>query len=155
MLTTIEKVLFLQRIPLLRDLPTEALAHVASLAHEERVEAGAELWQNGDPADEIYFILSGEIGLDHPTHAEPLVIGPDCDLGASALLGGTMLHDTSALAVKPARLLRISRDEFMEVLAEHPEIARAVLDVIGTRLGSEAHRLDAWGYGGENVHRTP
>lgn len=147
MRTTIEKVLFLQRVPLLRDVPTDALAHIASIAHVEHLETGAELWQDGDPADDVYFVVDGAIGLTGDT-----VVGEGCDVGASALLGPDMVRDTDALALEPTTVLRLARDEFFDVLAEHPEVARAILEVLGVRLRGEEHRLDAGPYGERTPH---
>lgn len=137
-MSTIEKVLFLQRVPLLSELPTDALAHVASVAQAERREAGEKLWRAGDSADEIYFVVDGLVRL-----AGDVLLGSGSDVGVKALLGHDGVRDSDALAVRPTLLLRVTRDGFFEVLGEHPEVARAVLETVGTRLRSEHHRPDS------------
>jgi NTE family protein len=141
MLTTLEKVLLLQDVPLLRELPTDALAHVAAVAQEEHLPDGV-LWRAGDPADAVYFVKDGMVGLEAGTR--PLMTaGPGSDLGAASLVLQAGLRDTTARVLRPVTLLRVPRDEFLEIMSEHPEAARGLLAALGTRLTGALRRLDA------------
>ncbi len=126
MLTTIERVLFLQEVPLLGSVPTEVLAHLAAVATEEDLAVGEELWRPGDPADSMFFVVEGELTLRDGdrllAHA-----GANADLGATAMGLTDGLRNTTAVAARPTLLLRVAREDFYEVLSEHPELARALL----------------------------
>lgn len=141
MLTTIEKILLLQDVPLLRELPTDALAHLAALSSEHQASEGEALWNRGDPADAVWFLLQGALSVSveaGTVHA----ISPLSDVGTAALVSGAYQRATIATVVREAMLLKISREDFFEVLDEHPETARAILGALGTRLSDSLHRLD-------------
>jgi CRP-like cAMP-binding protein len=141
MLTTIEKILLLQDVPLLRELPTDALAHLAALSHEHEATEGENLWSGGDPADAVWFLLQGALSISDDSGAVH-AISPLSDVGTAALVCGSAERATTATVVRPAMLLKLSRDDFFEVLDEHPETARALLGALGTRLCDTLHRLD-------------
>ena len=140
-LTTIEKILLLQDVPLLRNLPTDALAHLAALAQEEAAPEGTELWRQGDTPDTVWFLLQGAVSIaveNGGIHA----VSPMTDLGASALLGSDGVRNTSASVVRPAQLLRLGREDFYEVLDEHPECARALLTALGSRVADHLDQIE-------------
>jgi CRP-like cAMP-binding protein len=143
MLTTIERMLRLQDIPLLRDLPTDALAQVAILAEERQLEEGQHLWRAGETAAELYFLLEGVIVILDSRGAPEVAVTPGSDLGAGALVAAGSVRASAATALRPALLLRVRRDDFLEILDEHPEATRAVLESLGARLSGETRRLDA------------
>lgn len=141
-LSTIEKVLFLQQVPLLERVPTEALAHIASVANEETVPAGGRLWDTGDAADAVYFVVEGEVVLrDGPAVLARAL--PPSDLGTAALMSEDAARETSAWATRDTTLLRVDREKFFEVLGEHPELAQALLYALGRRIRPQAIRLEA------------
>jgi CRP-like cAMP-binding protein len=139
-LTTIERVLALQEVPLLRSLPTEALVHLATLSREERLTDGTTLWKVGDPADAVYFVVDGVLALG--VDAETYTVTHSADIGASALLVAGATRDTDAVVVRQALLLRVGREDFFEVLGDHPDVARALLEALGGRLDPESRDLD-------------
>jgi CRP-like cAMP-binding protein len=142
MLTTLEKVLFLHQVPLLATVPTEALAHLARVARVVERGAGFDLWRRGDPSADLWFVVDGEVAVDDGGGRLHVRRGAGSDLGASSLLGGAGDRETHAVTLKSTVLLAVARDDFFEVLGEHPEIARALLSSLGERL-RDVRMLDA------------
>ncbi len=143
MLTTIEKMLRLQDIPLLRGLPTDALAQLAALAEEHRLDEGDALWRAGEDADELYFVLEGIVVIQDRRGTPEVAVTPGNDLGAGSLLAAGAPRATGAAALRPALLLKVKCEDFLEILAENPEATRALLESLGTRLAGQTYRLDA------------
>ena len=141
MLTTLEKVLFLQQVPLLAEVPTEALAHLAKVAQVAEREGGCDVWRRGDARTAVYFVVEGEVAVDDGQGRYYARRGPGSDLGATALVCASGERETSCVVLRPTVLLEVTRDEFFEVLHEHPEIGRALLASLGTRL-DDTRRLD-------------
>ena len=142
MLTTLEKVLFLQQVPLLSTVPTEALTHLAKVASVEEREGGVELWKRGDAKGGVWFVVHGEVAVDDGEGRFHARRGPGSDIGASSLLGTGGERETTAVTLRSTVLLQVPRDEFFEVLGEHPEIARALLTSLGLRI-SDMRALDS------------
>ena len=132
MLSTVEKVLFLKSIDLFSQIPGDNLAEVALIANEESRDAGEEILVEGEFGDALYLILEGRIRL----HQGDKTIA---ELGEREYLGEMALLDprpelSSATAATAAQLLRISRQDFQELLVQSPEIPLAIIKVLSRRL---------------------
>ena len=60
-LSLMERVLFLRRVPLFADLSPADLKHVAAIADERFFHDGDVIAWQGDPGDEMFIIVSGEV----------------------------------------------------------------------------------------------
>jgi len=136
MLSTVEKVLFLKSIDLFSQISGDNLAEVALIATEESRDAGEEILAEGELGEALYLVLEGKIRLHQGDKAI-------AELGERECLGEMALLDPrpelgSATAATAAQLLRISRHDFQELLAQSPEIALAVIKVLSRRLRDAA-----------------
>ncbi len=125
MLTTIEKVNLLQRVPLFRDVRTESVARVAAIAREISCEARQLLFRENDAADAMLLVLEGRVALvrdGNETHE----LGPGQLLGALPLLAGEAYAE-SAIATQPVRVLQIDQQEFYEAMAEDFNLTRGLM----------------------------
>jgi CRP/FNR family transcriptional regulator, cyclic AMP receptor protein len=81
----------LQQVELFRGLSLEQLEQVSKLAQEEQFSLSAVICRQGDKADKLYIISSGqvEISVSHQNgHGEPVVY-----LGAGQVVGEMTLVD--------------------------------------------------------------
>jgi CRP-like cAMP-binding protein len=131
-MTIIEKVLALQEVELFSRVSTEALAHLAAIAHEENLEEGRELFREGDAADALHLILAGSIRL-HRDGRDVTQAGAGDVIGTWALLD-VDTRVVSAAVTESAHLLRIDRYEFYDLIADHLEITRGVFSALVKRV---------------------
>lgn len=132
MLSTVEKVLFLKSIDLFSQIPGEDLAQVALIATEEERETGEEIFAEGEAGDALYLVLEGKVRV----HRESRLIA---ELGERECFGEMAILDASprsatVTAVDAVSLLRISREDFQDIMAEKPEIAMGIIKVLTRRL---------------------
>lgn len=132
MITTVEKVLFLQGVPLFAGLPGEELAQIALIAEEVRAEAGEEILREGEPGDALFLVIEG--GLRVLRGGSPV-----SRLGEREVFGEMALLDpgprsATVRSETEVRLLRIQSDDFAELLDLRPQIARGVIQVLVRRL---------------------
>jgi len=62
-LSTMERVLLLRRVPLLAELTPTDLQRIAAIASEQGFEDGETVCEQGEPGDEMYIIVSGEVRI--------------------------------------------------------------------------------------------
>lgn len=125
--------------PLFAGLPHHTLeALVANLAIVS-LEAGVELFREGDPGDALYVIVEGEVSVqaEGPPRVEMARLGPGAFIGEVALMTDQP-RSATVTAVDPSELLRIDRTTLSTVLAEHGDVLRAVLRFVRERL------VDRW-----------
>jgi CRP-like cAMP-binding protein len=138
MITTVEKVLFLKSVDLFRGLAGEELATIAEIAEEQPFAAGEPVLAEGEPADALYLVLEGALKV-HKGEKQLALLGVRDVFGETAMLDPEP-RTASVTVVKDAVLLKISRDDFRDVLQERPEIGIGVIQVLSRRLRSAGRR---------------
>jgi hypothetical protein len=128
---TIEKVFLLQKVDLLRDARSAHLAILASIAEEMEVPAGTSVLREGEPTDALYVVVKGAVELRG--------MGGTLLTTDGGAFGTWALIDQSPSVVEArtrdaSRLLRITRDDFNDLVADHPELALGMLQGLARRM---------------------
>ncbi len=133
MLTVLEKVDLLQKVPMFHDVRTESLARVAAIAQEASFEARKMLFSENDAAETMFVLLEGEVALMSGEQRNHTLVANQV-VGALAMLAGEH-YSVTAVAIKPTRALQIDQQEFYDAMAEDFNITRGVLRAL-VRLGT-------------------
>ncbi len=132
MLTTVERVIFLQDVDVFAKIPLEDLAYVAMIADEVVAEPGRVLYAEGDISDSMYLVLDGSISLQRGG-IEVMLAGPRDVFGTWALFDDET-RIVTAVAAEESNLLRIDKEDFLDLLADHSRITEGVLKVLASKL---------------------
>ena len=139
MLTVIDKVIFLQNVEVFSEVTTEQLAYLAAIADEVPVPAGEVIYEEDAPSDAMYLVLSGSVRL-HRGQTEVTKAGPQEAFGTWALFDDDP-RVTAATAAEDSELLRIDKDDFIEVLADNVLVTQGVMKAIVRRLRALGRRV--------------
>ncbi len=139
MLTTIEKVIFLQNVDLFSDVPTEQLAHMAAIAQEVEIDPKEEIYIENDPSDSLYLVLEGRVRLHQGD--QDITIAEEKEAFGSWALFDDQPRVTSATALVESRLLKIDSDQFIDLLSDHEQITKGILKAMAERLRSLMGRI--------------
>ena len=116
----------LRNVPFFRDLDRVSVARLVGALEERRVPKGADIVREGDEADGLYLLSSGEVTVTLPSGGDVEV----ATLRAPAHFGdmGVLLARRTATvrARTEVRVLRLPRDRFEQLVREQPEIGLAV-----------------------------
>jgi CRP-like cAMP-binding protein len=132
MLTVIEKVIFLQNVDVFSQVPTEQLAYLAAIVEEVAVAKDEVLYNESDPPDAMYLVVDGAIRL-HRGDREITVAKSKEAFGTWALFDEEP-RVVTATAVEESRLLRVGKEEFIDLLADHVQITQGIIKTIAGRL---------------------
>jgi CRP-like cAMP-binding protein len=132
MLTTIERVLALQKNPIFAEISTDGLAHLATIAEEVEFQPGKLLFEEGGVPDSCYLILAGAVDLRRGDRSA-LTVGPGEDVGVWALFDGEP-HVYTARASENTHALRIAQEDFYDLLADHTEIVQTFFRTLVRRI---------------------
>ena len=121
----------------------EDTVHQVRSEHERSLAAGEVVFEEGEPGDELFVVQSGEIelsrsGLGRRRRTARLVAG-DFFGELSALEGAP--RTARAVALGPARVLRLDRATLEAMCAGEPEIALRLIRGLARRLLDAEHRL--------------
>jgi signal transduction histidine kinase len=131
----------LRATPIFEEVPEEQLRHLAAQAIPMSLEAGEYLIIEGDQADDMFVVVSGELDVTKKSGGSdvPLArVGPGAIQGElAALARGTRM--ASVRAATKAEVLRIPYQAVRDLLSGGPDAALGIIrTVIGRLRGMEA-----------------
>ena len=131
-LNIVEKVILLEGVDLLSGLTPEQLARIAAIAQEVKIPPAKTILEAGKPLDALYVIVEGAVELSRD--GSPLTTARQNEvLGAWALFEEADPLPVTARTLEDTRLLRISREDFYDLLADNSEITSAIFSTLVKR----------------------
>src|SRR3989441_921245 len=119
------------RVPLFAGLDASRIAEIARLLKRQVVPAHYAVVRRGEPADAMFFIMSGEVQVDvTPT---PVRLGKGQYFGEIALLRDTM-RTATVTTVNECQLLSLDVGDFRRLLDANPTLKAMVTRVADERL---------------------
>ncbi|MGI8436394.1 MAG: cyclic nucleotide-binding domain-containing protein, partial [Chthoniobacterales bacterium] len=119
----------LRRSSLFHLLPDEAYEKVRPLFQEEHYEFGDVIVRQGDDASALYVLISGRArAIKEQANGEEVALGtlrPGDSFGEAALSEGGKRNATVRCSTA-VEILRLDRDDFLELLQKEPELQRDV-----------------------------
>ena len=140
-LSTLDRILFLKRVPIFGVLPPADLAQVAGLATEHTFADGVTVGRAGEQGDRLYVIVSGAIRV-LANGGEIARRGEGDYVGELSLITGEPRLAT-LIAAGETRCLCISRRDFDAIVRDRPQVGLAVIWVLSTRLRELQERATA------------
>lgn len=132
MLTVIEKVVFLQDIDAFAEIPIEQLTHIASITEEVQLEPDTTLIKQDEPAEALYFIVEGRIRILR--NGRSIEVGKKDVIGAWSLFDDELPNLATAVTLEPTLLLRIDREDFLDIVADYVEITEGIFKSLARRI---------------------
>jgi len=124
-------------IPLFRRVSADDRARIAAVAQIRSYEKGDRVFDEGDPSEFFYIVVSGRVKVfKHGPNGNDVILeifsagGP---LGAVAAYESRP-YPASAAAIEPATCLLIPRQAFFTLLEQHPTLVRGLLGSLSLRL---------------------
>ena len=140
-----EEVGVLRRVPLFARLDPARLKLLAFTSERLTFPRGSELFHQGDPGDAAYIILDGE--------ADILVDSPEGEIVVAEVTRHefvgeiAILIDVPRTATVRARselsTLVVTKEAFLEMAAEFPDVAIAIMRELAQRLADTTAQLTA------------
>jgi len=117
-------------VPLFSSLDAAQVAEIVSLLTPMVVPANHAVVRVGEPADSMYFVVSGRLEIELPP--EPIWIEEGDFFGEMAIIESRRCG-ASVVALTECNLLELKADDFRKLRAEHPSIQEAMTRVADIR----------------------
>ncbi len=118
----------LSRVPLFEDFDHEILGEIMSALRSHVVAADSRITSAGEPAQAMYFVVSGQLEEETSGDQENRALGPGNYFGESALYHRRP-HRSSVTARSHARLLELSAEDFNGLVKRHPRLKERVEEI--------------------------
>lgn len=138
--TTIEKVIHLQRIEMFADIPTEQLAHVASIAREIRFDAGEVIYSEGEPSDALYLLVDGDIKVTREGKMTRKI-----EIGEAFGVWGFFDRNPrlfTSEVLRESYLLKIKSDDFYDLIEDRVRLSRGLIKYLVSKIRQMIEETD-------------
>lgn len=128
----------LRRLPLFRDLTPKELAGLRDYLTWRRFDPGDVLFREGEPAPSCFVLAAGDVDvltrLGDGTQQKLATLAPGALVGHLALIDRKPRSATCRIALRPARLIELGREDFDRLLDQHSPFAYKILDRVALDL---------------------
>ncbi|MDY7078289.1 MAG: HEAT repeat domain-containing protein [Chloroflexota bacterium] len=139
MLTIIEKVIYLKKVPVFQRMSIDELRLLADISEEATYTGGQQILAEGERGDGMYLIVNGKVAIqrqtpgdtDSVTHLATLDPGEHF---AEMSLFDDEPHSADAVALEPTELLLVRQAPLVAVIKRRPELALGLFRVLSQRL---------------------
>lgn len=138
-----DEVEMLRRIPLFSGVAPAKLKLLAFTSDRVSYRADQALFRQGDMGDAAYVIMSGtaEVSVDTPNgQIKVAEVEHDSIVGEIAILCD-VLRTATVTASTPLEALRISKEHFLKLLSDYPEMTIEIMRVLASRLSHTTAEL--------------
>ena len=120
------------------ELDPDDLEELADIVEERRVDAGKDVFREGDPGDAVYLIVKGEVtvftgGTDDRPERVLSQLGSGACIGEMAVLDASP-RSATVRANERTRMLRVPGEGFKRVMSERPEMSAAIVAELVKRM---------------------
>lgn len=131
-MNNLEKALALRAAPLFASLSADALLPVASICQQVDLVAGQALFEAGEVGDSMFVVASGCVLVKRGTELL-------ARLGVGEVVGEMGALDleprsATVIASEPSRLIRLERNDLMDLLTDYPELMRGLAIMLVDRI---------------------
>src|SRR5271154_6314340 len=133
----------LRRVPFFAEIEPSKLKLLAFMSERVAFDPGKRLMRQGDPADAAYLIIDGEAEVIVETPVGPVTVAT---LGANEIVGemGILCNaprNATVCAKNRLITLRISKEPFMRMVREFPNMGVFIMQELAQRLDSTNNQL--------------
>jgi len=138
------KTQILRSSPIFSSLNDDELGELANLARERSFMSNEFIFWDGDAPDWFYVIAEGKVKvLKHSSSGREFIIA---FFGSGEVFGEVAVFENkpypaSAQAVAETRVIGIKREDFLSFLANRPQVALKIINILGGRLRDAQNRL--------------
>lgn len=109
---------------------------IASCLEEVAAPAGTVIFREGDPGDDMYVVISGQVRIVSDAETEKVVfvhLGRGEFFGEMALMTGAP-RSAAAIATTDVQLWRLGKERFGLIVREHPQVSTEIGRILGERV---------------------
>ena len=139
MLTTVEKVIFLQDVDIFKYTNTEDLAYIAAITEEVEFKSNQIIFKEGEVSDAMYVVIEGKVKLSRDDQI--ILTAKHKDVFGTWALFDDEPRVVTAVPLEDSSLLRIDKEDFIDLLADHVRITQSILKTMVKRLRSLMARI--------------
>ncbi|HEX2897610.1 MAG TPA: cyclic nucleotide-binding domain-containing protein, partial [candidate division Zixibacteria bacterium] len=115
-------------VDIFEQVPAEQLSYIAAIAEEVSYSKDEVIFKENEPSDSLYLVIDGKVNLQRDGQLV-LAAGAKDAFGTWSLLDNEPRVVTATIT-EDARLLRIERNDFVDLLADNVQVTQGILKTL-------------------------
>ena len=136
----------LKLVPIFADLPIETLLKIEKIGDKRRYSKDEPILLEEDSGNALFVILNGKVKVSRSSNDGREVIltilGESDFFGEMAILDG-LARSANVISIEESEVFLIQRNDFLQLLHDHPEISIILLQELTTRLRNADMKIKA------------
>ncbi|MGA9521826.1 MAG: cyclic nucleotide-binding domain-containing protein, partial [Myxococcaceae bacterium] len=129
---TLKRMFALEGVEIFAQSDVDDISAVAAVAREVRFRAGERIYEEGDPGDALYVIVTGTVDA-YRRGDRVLTLKDREQFGDVSLLDGSP-RPTLMIAREDTSCLVIDRRDFLDLIADRPELLKGIFRAVSRQL---------------------
>lgn len=121
MLTSVDRLLFVRRVPIFKELRDDFIVRLASVMDELTFPANYTIFKQGEEGRSLYIVASGRVRV-HIGDKQLAEVDKGKYFGEMAVFD-TQPRSASATTLEPCECLELTQEQLYDAIEETPEIA--------------------------------
>ena len=143
-----EKVEFLKSVPIFSELNQDTLEQLSRSGSIQNFSEDSIILSEKEAGSTLFIIISGKVKISRISQEDDdkevilSILNPSDFFGEMSLLDG-FERSATATAMEESRILIIQRNDFLNLLREHPEVSIVLLQELTQRLRAAGMKIKA------------
>jgi len=121
MLSSVDRLLFVRRVPIFKELRDDFIVRLTSVMHELQFPANHTIFRQGEEGRSLYIIMSGRVKV-HIGDKQLAEVDQGKYFGEMAVFD-TQPSSASVTTIEPCEFLELTQEQLYDAIEETPEIA--------------------------------
>jgi CRP/FNR family transcriptional regulator, cyclic AMP receptor protein len=121
MLSSVDRLLFVRRVPIFKELRDDFIVRLTSVMHELSFPANYTIFRQGEEGRSLYIVVSGRVKV-HIGNKLLAEVEQGKYFGEMAVFD-TQTRSATATTLEPCECLELTQEQLYDAIEETPEIA--------------------------------
>lgn len=121
MLSSVDRLLFVRRVPIFKELRDDFIVRLTSVMHELSFPANYTIFRQGEEGRSLYIVVSGRVKV-HLGNKLLAEVEQGKYFGEMAVFD-TQTRSATATTLEPCECLELTQEQLYDAIEETPEIA--------------------------------
>jgi CRP-like cAMP-binding protein len=143
MLTTVDRLLFIRRVPIFKELRDDFIVRLASVMDELSFPTNYTIFRQGEEGRSLYIVVSGQVKV----HIGNKILAefPKGESFGEMSVFDAQPRSASATTLEPCQCLELTQEQLYDAIEETPEIAVNIIGVLSRRIRELNDKINAIG----------
>jgi CRP/FNR family transcriptional regulator, cyclic AMP receptor protein len=143
MLTSVDRLLFVRRVPIFQELRDDFIVRLASVMNELSFAANQPIFRQGEEGRSLFIVVSGRVKI-HINDREVVVFPQGESFGEMAVFDAQP-RSATATTLEPSDFLELTQEQLYDAIEETPEIALNIIRVLSRRIRDLNEKINEFG----------